>query len=115
MKAEKERSNAGKDGKPKPKDGMQFHEAHHRQITLPDDDPTAVGMLVEYLYTQDFWAQEDPEAGASKHDSATKLAHMYLLANKYDLEGMKDLVTRKMRKYTELEKPAEWFSVAEIV
>ncbi|KAI4087643.1 MAG: hypothetical protein LQ344_006641 [Seirophora lacunosa] len=93
----------------------QFHEAHHRQITLPDDDPTAVGILVEYLYTRDFWAQEDPEAGASKHDSATKLAQVYILADTYDLERMKDLVTRKMRKYTELEKPAEWLSVAEII
>lgn len=87
----------------------------------PPTDPSAGRrsnsgrILVEYLYTGDFWAQGDPEAGASKHDSATKLAQVYLLADKYDLEGMKDVVTRKMRKYTELENPPEWLSVAEII
>ncbi|KAI4116603.1 MAG: hypothetical protein LQ345_003009 [Seirophora villosa] len=133
IQAAKKRSNAGgNDGKPKPKDGIrltspifiltagpdheqyavhkdileaspvlgrmcdgQFHEAHHRQIPLPDDDPTAV----EYSSSISIRATSGPKE----------------ILRQYDLEGMKDVVTRKMRKYTELENPPEWLSVAEII
>lgn len=92
-----------------------FKEAHERRIVLLDDDPTDVGVLVEYLYTQNFWANEDPDGNASKQDSALKLARLYLLADKYDLEGMKDITTKKIQQYTEIALPDQWLAVAESI
>lgn len=92
-----------------------FKEAHERRITLPDDDPIDVGILVEYLYTNNFWAKGNPQAGVSKHDSAVKLAHLYILADKYDLEGMKDVVIAKIYQHTDIKAPQDWLTVAEII
>ncbi|KAL8833291.1 MAG: hypothetical protein Q9170_004350 [Blastenia crenularia] len=90
-------------------------EACERLIALPDDDPARVGILVEYLYTHDFWASTDPQAGIPKQESATTLAHLYIFADKYVLEDMKVAVTKKITKYTDVEAVDDWLAVAEII
>ncbi|KAL8712550.1 MAG: hypothetical protein Q9225_006919 [Loekoesia sp. 1 TL-2023] len=92
-----------------------FKEAHERHIVLPEDDPTDVGILVEYLYTRDFWVNGNPQANVSKQESAIKLAHVYLLADKYNLDGMKVVTTKKIAGYTNIAAVDDWLAVAEII
>lgn len=92
-----------------------FKEAHQRQINLPDDDPIDIGILAEYLYMHNFWIDGDPQPGTSKQDSAIRLAQLYRLANKYDLENMKDIVIDKLPLYTNIWHPEQWLAVAEII
>ncbi|KAL8922448.1 MAG: hypothetical protein Q9208_005170 [Pyrenodesmia sp. 3 TL-2023] len=92
-----------------------FKEAHERRITLPDDDPIDIGILVEYLYMKTFWTSGNPDGDASKQDSAVRLAHLYLLADKYDLESMKDVITKKIYHHTDINVPEDWLAVAEII
>lgn len=92
-----------------------FKEAHERHLVLPEDNPTDVGILVEYLYTRDFWAG-NPQASVPKQESAVKLASIYLLADKYDLDGMKVLTTKKkIASYTNIAVVDDWLAVAEII
>lgn len=92
-----------------------FKEAHERRITLPDDDPIDVGILVEYLYTNNFWSNGNPNPDVSNQDSALHLARLYILADKYDLEGMKAVVVTKIHKHTDIKAPQDWLTVAEII
>ncbi|KAL9006527.1 MAG: hypothetical protein Q9188_000687 [Gyalolechia gomerana] len=92
-----------------------FKEAYERRIVLPEDDPIDVGILVEYLYTRKFWVHGNPQIGASKQESATRLAHLYIFADKYDLEQMKVLITAKIAKYTNVAAPDDWLAVAEVI
>lgn len=92
-----------------------FKEAYERRITLPDDDPIDVGILIEYLYMKTFWTSGNPDCDVSKQDSAVRLAHLYLLADKYDLEGMKDVITKKIYHHTDINVPEDWLAVAEII
>ncbi|KAL8908327.1 MAG: hypothetical protein Q9207_000855 [Kuettlingeria erythrocarpa] len=92
-----------------------FKEAHERRITLPDDDPIDVGILVEYLYMKHFSTGENPGGDVSKQDSALRLAHLYILADKYDLDGMKDVVVKKIHDCTDIDVPDDWLAIAEII
>lgn len=92
-----------------------FKEAHERHIVLPDDDPVDIGIMVQYLYWGDFWTSGNPQTGVSKHDSAIRLAHLYILADKYNIESMKDVVAKKILKYIDIEKPERWLALADII
>lgn len=92
-----------------------FKEAHERHIVLPDDDPVDVGIMVECLYTRDFWTGANAQMGVSRQDSAIRLANLYTFAEKYDLTTMKDIVAKKIPKYTDIEEPEHWLAVAEII
>ncbi|KAL8942332.1 MAG: hypothetical protein Q9216_001714 [Gyalolechia sp. 2 TL-2023] len=92
-----------------------FKETQERHIVLPEDDPINIGILVQYLYTHDFWIHGNPQTGESKQDSAMRLASLYVLGDKYDLEDMKAIITKKIAKYTAIAAHADWLEVAEVI
>ena len=92
-----------------------FKEAHERRIVLSEVDSTDVGILIEYLYSSNFWVNGNPQTYMSKQDSAVKLAHLYILADKYMVEGMKEVTTKKIAQYTDVAALEDWLAVAEII
>ncbi|KAI9723043.1 MAG: hypothetical protein M1812_001492 [Candelaria pacifica] len=72
----------------------EFKEKHDRHITLPDDDPEIFGHLIHYLYAQDF----NTKASTKKASVIGKeLGTMYILAEKYQLNRLKQLTVTKLK------------------
>lgn len=67
-------------------------ESVTRQIYLPDDNVTDFGLVLEYLYTGDF-----PFEGSIDLKLEDQLAEVYILADKYQLPLLKELVIAKLR------------------
>ncbi|KAL8699740.1 MAG: hypothetical protein Q9201_005823 [Fulgogasparrea decipioides] len=72
-----------------------FKEAHQQRINLPEDDPIQVGSIIEYLYTNAIWPGWECDHNTDMNETGTRLAHLYVAADKYDLDGLKDLVVEK--------------------
>ncbi|CAG8956449.1 hypothetical protein HYFRA_00003834 [Hymenoscyphus fraxineus] len=63
-------------------------EANERQVDLPENDPHAVGKMLDYLYTHQYDAEE---TGAS----LILHARLYVCGDKYDIPGLKSLSKQK--------------------
>ncbi|KAL8787225.1 MAG: hypothetical protein Q9213_002336 [Squamulea squamosa] len=87
-----------------------FKEAHEKRITLPEESPSVLAAIVEYLYTDNFWANGHPHTNPSTQNKAWKLAHLYVSAGQYGLEAMKDIIVTKLEQNT-----VDWFQVADII
>ncbi|KAI9739020.1 MAG: hypothetical protein M1835_003217 [Candelina submexicana] len=83
-----------------------FLETSTRQIHLDEDDPTIFGFVLEYLYRQDYEARHaykiarqnntlEPDTKASDFVYCTHLS-IYLMADKYLLDGLQRLVLSKI-------------------
>ncbi|KAI4137172.1 MAG: hypothetical protein L6R39_007437 [Caloplaca ligustica] len=94
-----------------------FREAHHRRIVLPADSPKDLAAIVEYLYMDDFSTLGNPDARENKDgkECARELASLYVTAEKYQLDGLKELVVEKSRRYADVERPGSWLATAEFV
>ncbi|KAI9841421.1 MAG: hypothetical protein M1837_000697 [Sclerophora amabilis] len=97
----------------------QFHEAHARRITLPDEEPEVFSSVLEYLYKGDYyprlsynkrrdsWELEDQAGHGGRASSEPTIHHfgvagpvlkdtvIYCTAEKYGLEELKRLALRK--------------------
>ncbi|MCJ1429969.1 hypothetical protein MMC29_007884, partial [Sticta canariensis] len=65
-----------------------FKESVEKQIDLPDDDAIAFGCVLEFMYLGVFHGDEKPD----RVTKAALLADVYILADKYQLEDLKDLL-----------------------
>ncbi|KAL8855313.1 MAG: hypothetical protein Q9178_008027 [Gyalolechia marmorata] len=92
-----------------------FKEALEKRITLPEERPSLLGPIIEYLYTDDFWTEGHGPIDLSKRDKAFELAHLYVSAAQYGLEAMKDLIVAKLRRCSELNDLSNWLEVADII
>ena len=92
-----------------------FKEALEKRITLPEERPSLLGAIIEYLYTDDFWTEGHGQVDLSKRDKAFGLAHLYVSAAQYGLEAMKDLIVAKLRCCSELNDLSNWLEVADII
>lgn len=73
----------------------QFEEAVTHKITLHDDNPADFSLMLEYLYTGDF-----PFEGSDNLELEHQLADLYIMADKYQLQSLKDLVIAKLSSST---------------
>ncbi|KAF2434944.1 hypothetical protein EJ08DRAFT_722180 [Tothia fuscella] len=64
----------------------RFAEAESHEVKLVDDELCAVQAMFEYLYTRVYNNQSDVEASA-----IILHAHVYSLADKYNIQGLKDM------------------------
>ena len=68
-----------------------FQESAERHVRLPEDDADDFGCILEYLYLMDYAMDlEDP-------DVFDRLANVYILAEKYQMEPLKSLTVKKFR------------------
>lgn len=65
-----------------------FKESVEKQISLPDDDAIAFGCMLEFMYFGVFHGDETLDRVAK----AALLADVYNMAEKYQLEDLKDLL-----------------------
>ncbi|KAK5701413.1 hypothetical protein LTR17_022606 [Elasticomyces elasticus] len=67
-----------------------FQEASRNVITLKEDNPDAVGAMIQYLYTTDY----DAEEGSSTPPMILDV-NVHVVADKYDLSALAKLADRK--------------------
>ena len=65
-----------------------FKESLEQQIELPDDDADIFGRVLEYMYRGVFDGFETP----TQNVKVAMLADLYILAEKYQLSGLKKLL-----------------------
>ncbi|KAL8727665.1 MAG: hypothetical protein Q9166_005901 [cf. Caloplaca sp. 2 TL-2023] len=92
-----------------------FKEALIKRITLPDEQPHTLETIIEYLYTDNIWAKGYPRPGASAQDKALELAELYVTADKYGLNAMKDTIVSKLKLYTAVNEISDWLDVAHTI
>ncbi|KAL8724972.1 MAG: hypothetical protein Q9181_006592, partial [Wetmoreana brouardii] len=99
-----------------------FKEAHQRRIDLPEDDPVHIGFIIEYLYTGNIWPKRDRSNNSdadNNNKAGTMLVHLYLAADKYDLEGLKAVVVKKFPHIWDsdyvVDMDWDWLPIAEII
>ena len=78
-------------------------------INLPDDNPEDVGLMLEFLYRDDFPSLGDEEKfiAASEENrnlASDELCRIYGLADKYDLPKLKDCIVGKFGNMAKLKK-----------
>ena len=69
-----------------------FKESAEQHIELPDDDANVFGCMLEYLYSGVVHGFETPSQGSD----AAVLADVYILAEKYQLNKLKELLITPM-------------------
>ncbi|KAK2778393.1 BTB/POZ domain-containing protein [Colletotrichum kahawae] len=84
-----------------------FKESSDGSIHLPDDEPCVVDMMMQYFYLLDYRQSlytdsllQSPELEPSKAESITCLllhAKVYTIAEKYAVDGLKDLAVAKFK------------------
>ncbi|KAK2777408.1 BTB/POZ domain-containing protein, partial [Colletotrichum kahawae] len=84
-----------------------FKESSDGSIHLPDDEPCVVDMMMQYFYLLDYRRSlytdsllQSPELEPSKAESITCLllhAKVYSIAEKYAVDGLKDLAVAKFK------------------
>ena len=75
-----------------------FKEGENRMIKLPEDDYHQISCLIQYLYTGDFDigstdGRPEPYMG---NQSGQFAAHLYILADKYQVPGLKSAASHKI-------------------
>ena len=94
---------------------LGFKEALEKRITLPEEQPSHLEAIIEYLYTDDFGGLGNPQFEMGDTDKAVELAHLYVSADKYGLEAMKDVIVGKLRLCTKPDDLSNCLEVAEII
>ncbi|KAK2761427.1 BTB/POZ domain-containing protein [Colletotrichum kahawae] len=84
-----------------------FREDAEGRISLPDNEPAIVDMMVQYFYRLDYRQPPEPEDDPSVTDQKQKSnqkahslllhAKVYTLAEKYAIGGLKDLALSKFK------------------
>lgn len=84
----------------------QFREASEKAIAMPDDDPTKLSALIEFLYMGNYTYAYDPTSvqphegsDAPIGDLAEGLYHLgvYVVASKYDCPKLSDLAVANFK------------------
>ncbi|KAI7261653.1 hypothetical protein KC345_g9685 [Hortaea werneckii] len=71
----------------------QFKEALTRECELHDDHPAAVALMIKYFYSFDYATDADDDELFA--DPLVMHAHVYVVADKYGVEDLKQLACRK--------------------
>lgn len=69
-------------------------EAYTQTITLPDDDSTAVQIMLEYVYTLQLPNWE--EVTALFEDDLARMAGLFTISDKYSIHALKDYAKKKV-------------------
>ncbi|KAL8954373.1 MAG: hypothetical protein Q9183_007159 [Haloplaca sp. 2 TL-2023] len=77
-----------------------FKESKTHQIDLPEDDPEALSLVLKYLYAGDFASygdlREDDNLNLDFFYWTRLLPDVFLLAEKYQISDLKELVVSKL-------------------
>ncbi|KAF4342501.1 speckle-type POZ [Fusarium beomiforme] len=80
----------------------RFNVCHHVQISLPDDEPEAVRMMMRYFY---YLNLAPPKDSTSRDPKPLKpspdlclLVKVYALGEKYDIPGLKETARKKFEE-----------------
>lgn len=88
-----------------------FKEAAEQAITLPEDNPSHMSALIEFLYTKNYTYSYDPdtvrlddESTVPCSDTAECMFHIgvYVVASKYCCQGLVDIAEQHV-EYAEVE------------
>ena len=66
----------------------RFREGYERSMYLPDDDAILVDILIQSLYA--------PESTLDEIDTAMQLSRLYVLADKYDIVKIKNMICKRV-------------------
>ncbi|KAL8855318.1 MAG: hypothetical protein Q9178_008032 [Gyalolechia marmorata] len=92
----------------------QFHESLTFQIKLPEDDPEVIRALIQYLYTGNFHDFGTIKSGRGSKGAGSQLARLYVTAEKYQLQVLKELVLSKFGSVSDPEeRPIDFLCMAE--
>ncbi len=81
----------------------QWKRNTERKIRLPEDDPDTFEEFIQWLYTQNYELDKEPEEGI---DWMSKSAVLYVLADKYDVVPLKNDICKAIHKrYNDHEAP----------
>ncbi|KAL8646349.1 MAG: hypothetical protein Q9226_006897 [Calogaya cf. arnoldii] len=90
-----------------------FEESRTFTICLPDDNPDAIRAVIHYLYsgdTQKFGSVDPP---GSTITALFDLAELYGVAEKYQLQGLKTLIIKKLESILDVaQQPIEFIVAA---
>lgn len=75
--------------------GSNFLEGTTRKIKLLDDDKLSVAYLIEFLYSGGLNFEAE---GLHQPSNAKKLASIYIIADKYQVPGLKNAIVRDLPK-----------------
>lgn len=82
-----------------------FKEATEQVITMPEDNPSAVSALIEFMYTGNYTCTYDPASARLHEDSTTPVGSLgeglfhieiHTIATKYDYPGLATIATRNI-------------------
>ncbi|KAL8910404.1 MAG: hypothetical protein Q9171_004313 [Xanthocarpia ochracea] len=91
----------------------EFEESRTFTIRLPDDKPKVIKAMIQYLYSGDF---RDPSSAEPYRKTAYDLAEIYGSAEKYQLQGLKALIIKKLGSVVDVVKrPIEFMSTAKVI
>ncbi|GAB1727965.1 hypothetical protein NU195Hw_Modified_72t1 [Hortaea werneckii] len=71
----------------------EFKEARTGECELHDDHPTSVSLMIKYFYSFDYATDADDDELFA--DPLVMHAHVYVVADKYGVEDLKQLACRK--------------------
>lgn len=73
-----------------------MQEGLAKRVELPEDDPPLISSLICYCYTTDYKLDPDTVIGEDAFLSPLQFhARMYAMAERFDLENLKQLVKKK--------------------
>ncbi|KAL8684708.1 MAG: hypothetical protein Q9224_006175 [Gallowayella concinna] len=89
---------------------------HTYGLKLPDQDPSVMGALLQYLYTGNFLDFGTIESGAGSAGAAVQLADMYSAAHDYELPNLKILILEKLKVFIDAEeRPNEFLYIMKAI
>ncbi|KAL8646350.1 MAG: hypothetical protein Q9226_006898, partial [Calogaya cf. arnoldii] len=68
----------------------EFKKGQTSEIELPEDDPEVISALIQYLYSGNFVGFGSLGTGQGPKDVGSQLAALYVTADKYQLQKLKD-------------------------
>ena len=92
----------------------RFQESLMFEIRLPEDDPEVIRALIQYLYTGNFHDFGTVKSGRGPKGAGSQLARLYVTAEKYQLQVLKNLVLSKFGSVSDPEeRPLDFLCMAE--
>ncbi|KAI9717276.1 MAG: hypothetical protein M1812_004803 [Candelaria pacifica] len=80
-----------------------------RHIFLEDDDPNTFALILEYLYTTNYHPLYAHPSSCEEVDvDLPGQVSMYIMAGKYELDNLMDLITKKIRHLTPVRDTTFW-------
>ncbi|KAL8965969.1 MAG: hypothetical protein Q9183_003593, partial [Haloplaca sp. 2 TL-2023] len=83
-----------------------FTESKTHQIDLPEDDPHVFSLILKYLYAGNFAGYDglldDDSLDIDRDTRALQLADVFLLAEKYQLSDLKELLVSKLATFADV-------------